>query len=599
MIMSQRRSIVSMCLIVALLLIAAFSFTHAASVFDITYPIGELDNCVDRLACKAYCEQEMHEDACTSFAQKYGLRDISQKRAATSGGDEEKLSAILEDGGPGGCGKEASDSVAACHTYCQQTANIEQCVSYGKSHNLFKGEQLHQAEKVAAALKRGAKLPVGCTDSGESCRMACERPASLEQARSCFTFAKEAGLLPPDFNQEQAEKVFSAIERGDAPFASFQEMKQCDRPTDDTMMQKCVDFAVQTGMMDQKQAAVIKKTGGKGPGGCVGKDECDTYCEAHGDECFAFAQEHDLLSEEDKGRMRESGLQMQKALAEAPESVRACIEHALGAELLEGILIGTRMGGPKSGEVTRECFDTHWRSEDARNREESSDAFGEGGSNGSHERGGMPFHDGDRSGYREESAPMPWGAAGMSDSRAPGFPAEIEGCLKNTLAPDIFEKLIKGSAPMGPDVYEKVNACFAGMRRQHEEQFKQDMERQQQWMGQDHSTPPPPREGEEHSPQSTMQPPQDGHEYPPPQSTITMPPPPQSQDMMVPSSESTYREETPPPPPSQESAPAPTYPSEGSRDESTTPPPTEPMSFMDASRRMLAFVLAPFMHEDQ
>lgn len=580
--MSQRRSIVSICLIITLYLVAAFSFTHAASIFDITYPIPELDNCEDRVACKAYCEQEINEDACTSFARTYGLRESSPSRTAASGEDDEKLTAVLEDGGPGGCGKEASDPVAACHTYCQHTANIEQCVSYGKSHKLFKGERLHEAEKVAAALKRGAKLPMGCDDSGELCRMACEHPASLEQARSCFAFAKEASLLPPDFDQEQAEKVFSAIERGDAPFASFQEMKQCDRPADDTMMQKCVDFAVQTGMMDQKQAEVIKKTGGKGPGGCMGRDECDTYCEEHGDECFTFVQEHDLLSEEDKARMRESGLHMQKALAEAPESVRACIENALGADLLSGILAGARMGGPKSGEVTRECFDAYWRSEDAKRREESSEDLGERGSDGSRERGGMLFQEGDRSGYGEKGASMPWGEQGMGGSHAPGFPPEIESCLKNTLAPNVFEKLTGGLAPMGADVYEKVNTCFAEMRRQYEEQFKQDMEKQRQWMGQDHPTQP--REG--------------GQEYSPPQGMMPPPPSPtHPQDAMMPPPESMHREEMPPSP--DESVFPPTRPSEGLEGENTTPPPSEPVSLMDASRRMLALVFALFMREDQ
>ncbi len=62
----------------------------------------------------------------------------------------------------------------------------------------------------------------------------------------------------------------------------------------------CVNFAEKNNLMSKEEIELAKKfiaTGSKGPGGCRGKDECDTYCNdiAHIDECVAFAVENNLM----------------------------------------------------------------------------------------------------------------------------------------------------------------------------------------------------------------------------------------------------------------------------------------------------------------
>ena len=352
--LSSARFASAVVLLAASVFLAVSASTRAASIFDITYPIAELGGCEDRLACKAYCADESNEDTCEEFAASYGIS--SAPRIDKS----EKLKSVQKDGGPGQCAVGADDPQASCKAYCDSTEHIDECVSYGKSHGLLTGEQLAEAEKVASALKRGAKLPDGCT-SQNSCKKVCENPSSLAQAKSCFAFGREAGLLPEDFDESRAEKVFKAIEDGTAPFKSPKDFRQCERPKDEEVLKKCVSFAVQSGMMTQEEADVVQKTGGKGPGGCVGENECRAYCEEHQQECFQFSKEHNLVKPEQEAQMKRGAEQFKQNLERAPESVRACLASSIGQEVLDSVASGAAMLDRGAGEKMRSCFEAGMR----------------------------------------------------------------------------------------------------------------------------------------------------------------------------------------------------------------------------------------------
>lgn len=362
---SLTRLPVAITIVVVAFVGAAFSSTRAASVFDITFPIPELGSCADRAACKEYCNDAANQSACQSFAEAHGLTVRTQSNSETesqsnTAGDD-KLQAIQKDGGPGKCATGASDPEKTCRAYCNATAHIPECVAYGKSHGFLKGDQLAQAEKVAAALKSGVALPQGCTDQ-QSCEETCHNPTSLDQARSCFAFAKAADLLPPGFDGSKAERVFSAIQEGSAPFSSMKDFQQCERARDPSVIKKCTDFAVQSGMMTQEEADVVKETGGKGPGGCQGKDECEQYCADHGDECFEFSREHDLVRPEQQQHMQAAANQLKQALDHMPAGAKDCIVAAVGQDVLDGLLAGTKPGTQKIGTMMRQCFDQVERS---------------------------------------------------------------------------------------------------------------------------------------------------------------------------------------------------------------------------------------------
>jgi len=65
----------------------------------------------------------------------------------------------------------------------------------------------------------------------------------------------------------------------------------------------CLSFAEKNNLMSNeeiKAAKGFKKTGMTGPGGCKGKNECNTYCSGpdHMDECITFAEKNGMMSGE-------------------------------------------------------------------------------------------------------------------------------------------------------------------------------------------------------------------------------------------------------------------------------------------------------------
>lgn len=336
------------------LFISGALIAQASSLFDIEFPIPELGNCANKTECKAYCDNEAHEDACRLFAEKHdGLGGDRE-----DDGNDEKFTAALKDGGPGGCALQGGDPLRACETFCNQAVNMRECVAYAKTHDLMDARDLEEAEKVIRTLDSGVPLPAACKDV-HFCKDVCENPKDVSTMRQCFAFAASAGLLPPGVNHEQAEAMFRAIEEGRAPFKSPKDFKQCENPQSDAIFEQCLAFALESGFIPPAEAELIRKTGGKGPGGCRGREQCETFCsnEANRESCFAFAEEHDLLSPEDKRRMEEEKREASRVLESASPAVLSCIESAIGSDKLARIRQGKGFIGPELGEIIPRCFD--------------------------------------------------------------------------------------------------------------------------------------------------------------------------------------------------------------------------------------------------
>lgn len=375
--------------------VAFISFTYAESLSEITFPVGELGGCESKEECKAYCDEEKNMSACRAFARKNNLEDS----------DEEKnFEQVREDGGPGGCATSGKDPITSCEKYCDSTVHMKECVLYAKTHNLMDPDELVEAEKVLAALDRGAKLPTGCTNK-KTCESICEAPSNMKIARECFDFAEEAGLLSPEVSREQAEKVFKAIEEGRAPFKSPRDFEQCENPSSDEIMEKCINFALENGFLSGEEAEMLKKTGGKGPGGCRGR-ECKEFCENpdNAESCYNFAKEYDLMDPE----MEKSSQDFLDSLRNAPPAVKTCITAEFG-ENLDKVF-----PGPKTGEKLRGCYERYGR-------------------------GGEEREDGEG---REGDA----------------FPSEVKSCILSKIGEEGFRQLSeKGPAP---ELDEKMRECF-------------------------------------------------------------------------------------------------------------------------------------------
>lgn len=75
----------------------------------------------------------------------------------------------------------------------------------------------------------------------------------------------------------------------------------CDKPKN---MKICIAFAEENNLMPKEEIKRAKNfiaAGAKGPGGCEGKEECETFCDdiAHIDECISFGEKNNLIPPEE------------------------------------------------------------------------------------------------------------------------------------------------------------------------------------------------------------------------------------------------------------------------------------------------------------
>ncbi|MBI3627933.1 MAG: hypothetical protein HY220_04310 [Candidatus Sungbacteria bacterium] len=127
--------------------------------------------CRGETACRAYCNDPAHADACLSFAEQNGLMDASEIQRA------KKFIELIKTGEtPGGC-----KSKEECMPYCQDPAHQDECIQFAKKAGLITDEE----EKNFRS--EDMKGPGGC-DSPESCHQFCSQP---ENKATCANFSKE------------------------------------------------------------------------------------------------------------------------------------------------------------------------------------------------------------------------------------------------------------------------------------------------------------------------------------------------------------------------------------------------------------------------
>lgn len=122
-------------------------------------------------------------------------------------------------------------------------------------------------------------------------------------------------------------------------------------------MEECINFSVAAGMMSEEDAEMARKTGGKGPGGCMGQEECDAFCNNPDNQetCFNFARDNGMIPEEDLKRMEEGKQQMKQGLEQASTEVIECLSTEIGADMVEKMKSGF-MPPQNIGEKMQTCF---------------------------------------------------------------------------------------------------------------------------------------------------------------------------------------------------------------------------------------------------
>ncbi|MEK7651214.1 MAG: hypothetical protein AAB377_01650 [Patescibacteria group bacterium] len=306
---------------------------------NIQYPIAELGNCASESSCRTYCDDVANSAACISFAEKNNLMSKDEVRLAKNFEKSGKK-------GPGGC-----TSKDGCETYCNDSANINECVAFAEQNNLMSKDQLAEAKKVQAAIASGVKPPA--CGGKQACDKYCSDSTHVEE---CMAFAKAAGFMTPE-EAQNSDKVIAAIKKGVKPPAC--RGKECDKYCSDSAhTEECIAFSEAAGMMTSEQATVARKTGGKGPGGCVGKEQCDAFCNdsANQETCFSFGRDNGLIPPEQLQKMEEGKKQFTGSLNQAPAQVLTCISGVVGADSLEKFKTGTLMPPRDIGDKIGECF---------------------------------------------------------------------------------------------------------------------------------------------------------------------------------------------------------------------------------------------------
>ncbi len=244
----------------------------------LTYPISELGGCTDKNACEVYCSKTENMKACLNFAS---IHNLLPEEEIDMG---QRMLALGVAKGPGGCG-----GTEACEAYCDQIEHIKECIVFAEKNNLIPPDELKEARKVIQAIDRGL-VPPKCKGKKE-CDIYCSKSEHMEE---CITFAKEAGLMPPE-ELRDAEKVLEAIKKGAKPPACAGK-KECDvYCSQSEHMEECVEFGIAAGFMPPEEVENAKRTlkaikQGVRPPNCQGKEECDVYCSQseHMEECMEF-----------------------------------------------------------------------------------------------------------------------------------------------------------------------------------------------------------------------------------------------------------------------------------------------------------------------
>ncbi len=226
-------------------IISAKTPEEIAKDHGITFPIEQLGGCTNVSACRAYCDDPTHSQACADFAKSKGFNGENESNP----NDQNLLAAAKAELG--------CDSLDSCSIFCRKEANYDKCSAFAQKHNLSGGQVADPGQKD---LLEKAKEVLGC-DSPATCSAFCSK---RENYQKCSNFAKQVGLRggqtrtgPGGCNSEDTCRAF------------------CSDPNN---YQICSSYG----------SAVSGKF--SGPGGCNSQDSCQTYCQQHQDQCGGHGQ---------------------------------------------------------------------------------------------------------------------------------------------------------------------------------------------------------------------------------------------------------------------------------------------------------------------
>lgn len=253
---------------------------------NITYPIDTLGFCSSAQSCYEYCQIDKNKEACLTFAQKNGLIKTTVKPESVS---QTVLNAAKTE-----LGCETTDD---CMNLCNQTANIDKCLTFAKKYKIEKTESAETKALAEKALKY-SKKELGCT-TREECTAFCNQP---DNQSKCQSFVDKYQLYLENKNEslkKNTELLKTAMTvLGCTSIDSCREF--CSKPAN---YGKCLTLMKPSEISKEAtKSPTLKTTSATGaaglkslsqqenvlPKGCNTEEECKTYCAAHPSECPGF-----------------------------------------------------------------------------------------------------------------------------------------------------------------------------------------------------------------------------------------------------------------------------------------------------------------------
>lgn len=258
------------------------SQVFALSGEDITFPVSELGGCKNEAECRAFCDKPENKMApCFPFAKKYNL--LTQEELDRA----ERFTKLATTGGPGWCRSGEGCSV---EVFCNDFAHLDQCVNFAADNNFATEEQLANARKMVAGMKKGANPPGNCRGDNE-CNIYCALEGNWQE---CQKWSGDIGI--PFRLSPEGQKFVDLIKSGKSA-GGCNSKTACEAYcADPSHSKECLAMAKEAGFITAQEAELAQKYGGTGPGGCKSESDCSAFCSQPYNQrvCLAFAQDHGI-----------------------------------------------------------------------------------------------------------------------------------------------------------------------------------------------------------------------------------------------------------------------------------------------------------------
>lgn len=292
--------------------------------------------CQGKEECEVYCDDPTNTKECLEFAIQYNLIPVEEAEKA------KKMLELGLTGGPGGCRSEEE-----CEAFCNDLSHRAECVDFAEKMGFMTSEEASRAKKMA---EMGITTGPGGCDSEDECRTFCDDPANMGE---CLNFAVRIGEMTPE-EAEKARQGMEFMQTGGPGGCRSQE--ECEAYCEDPVhLEECVNFAEQIGEISPEEATQMRQRMEAmergGPGGCRTGEECTAYCEdpSHLMECLNFAVEQGKMSQEEANRimemMRMKTQEMPSPIMETPP-LEEMLKQPSPEEMAPQKMVPEEMGAP-------------------------------------------------------------------------------------------------------------------------------------------------------------------------------------------------------------------------------------------------------------